>query len=115
MLNKTNPATILMNFDSKGTRSSIIQMANKIAILSHGGDPKFKNNNITEEDRTKIFDEAHPMVKGDLNVKAFEIIRRAILAHVHGGSAIPADKDQAIKALEELDFSKILSLNIVIN
>jgi hypothetical protein len=115
MLNKKNPAFIKMNFENKGTRSSIIQMADKIAILSHGGDPKFKNNNITEEDRNKLFDEAHPMVKGDLNVKALEIIRRAIIAHVHGGSAIPPDKEQTIKALEELDFSKMLSFNIVIN
>lgn len=114
-LNKKNPAFIRLNFENKGERSSIIQMADKIALLSHNGDPKFKNNNITREERDKIFAESHPLPKGDLTVKALEIIRTAVIAHIHGGSAIPPDKNPAILELEKADFSKILSENIVIN
>jgi len=115
MLNKKNPAFIRLNFEDKGERSSIIEMADKIALLTHGGDPKFKNNNITKEDRDKIFNEGHPMVRGDYNVLALNLIRKVLLSHVHGYSSLPPDKNSLIRELENADFNKILSNNIVIN
>jgi len=117
-LNKENPAFIQMDFLTKekgDTQSSIVTMADKIAFISHDGTPKFKSNSLTKDDISKIFDQAHPMGRGDLIVEAFEVLRNAIIQHLHGYSGIPADKDGIINQLEKIDFSKILQPNIRIN
>lgn len=117
-LNKENPAFTQMDFFKNGdgsTQSTIVTMANKIAILSHEGTPKFKSNSLSKDDIDKIFNEAHPMGRGDLIVEAFEAIRSAIILHIHGYSGIGPDKSGEINQLEKIDFSKILQPNIRIN
>jgi hypothetical protein len=117
-LNKENPAFIQMDFfknEDKSTQSTVVTMANKIAILSHEGTPKFKSNLLSKSDIDRIFNEAHPMGRGDLIVEALEIIRKAIIQHIHGYSGLPADKNAIINELQKIDFSKILQENIRIN
>lgn len=117
-LNKENPAFIQMDFvenEKNVTQSSIITMADKIAFISHDGTPKFKSNTLTKDDITKIFDSAHPMGRGDLIVEALEIIRNAIIQHIHGYSGIGADKSGIINQLESINFTNILQKNIRIN
>jgi hypothetical protein len=117
-LNKENPAFIQMDFvqnEKNVTQSTIVTMADKIAFISHDGNPKFKSNSLTKDDITKIFNSAHPIGRGDLIVEAFEVFRNAMIQHIHGYSGLPADKNGIINQLEKIDFSKILQPNIRIN
>lgn len=114
-LNKKNPATIQMDISNDGTRSSIIQLADKIAFISHDGNPKLPAVDIDADAISKIFEQAHPLGRGDVIVDALEILRKAILQHIHGYSGLPADKEGIIIDLEKIDFTQILQPNIRIN
>lgn len=114
-INRLNPASIKMNFENEGKRSSTIISADKIALLSHAGDPKFKVLNVDSAERDRIFSKAHPMTKGDVLKAILEIYRNAILQHVHGYSGLAADKSKIIADLEKIDLESIISGNIVIN
>lgn len=116
-LNKKNPATLQMDFLVSGntTQSTIIQLADKIALIAHDGNPKFPAVDYDKDTIARIFNQAHPMVRGDLTVDIFEVIRKAILQHVHGYSGLSADKDNIITDLEKIDFTQILQKNIRIN
>jgi hypothetical protein len=118
-LNKINPAIIDIVFepnkDSNKYESKQVLLADKIALISHDGNPKFKSNSLTTEDRDKIFNEGHPMARADVLVEALNIIRKALLGHVHGYSNLAADKNSIISDLEKIDFNAIIQKNIVIN
>ena len=114
-LNKTNPATIQMDISSDGVQSSIIQLANKIALIAHEGNPKLPATNYDQETIARVFEEGHPMLRGDLTVQVLEVYRKAILQHIHGYSGIPADKNNIIVDLEKIDLTTILQNNIRIN
>jgi hypothetical protein len=117
-LNKENPAFIQMDFfqlEKTKTQSTMVQMADKIAFLSHDGNPKFKTNALDQTEINRIFEQAHPTMRGDLAVQAMEIIRDAILQHIHGYNGLVADKSGIITQLQKIDFSKILQPNIRIN
>lgn len=118
-LNVKNPATLSMIYELDETGSEFysnsILMSDKIGIISHNGKPQFKAVRLTPENRVKIFEEGHPMVRGDVLVEALNIIRNAVINHIHGYSNIPADKTAIISSLESIDFEGILQKNIVIN
>jgi len=116
-LNKQNPASIRTTFDITGitTISSSVIMGDKIALISHDGIPKFKAVNIDQKERQKIFAEGHPLGRGDTIVQALELLRKALVEHIHGYPGLPADPSGAIVDLEKADFTKILQKNIVIN
>lgn len=117
VLNKKNPSQISLVYekgDNDDFRSSALLLSDKIGIISHEGRPKFKAANIDSNDRDRIFDEGHPLGRGDVIVEALDIIRRALVNHIHGYSGLPADK-QALMELEKIDFNAILQKNIVIN
>jgi hypothetical protein len=119
-LNTKNPAEISMVFEPKnGTTndyySSTVIMSDKIAIISHTGNPQFKAARVTPEDRVRIFEEGHPIARADVLVEALEVIRRALINHIHGYSAVPAEKTEIITALEKLQFEPIMQRNIVTN
>ena len=121
-LNTKNPAEISMVFEpvnlvqaSANYQSRTVVTADKIAIISHSGNPQFKATNFTSEDRDRIFAEGHPMVRGDVLVQAMDIMRKVIINHIHGYNGLAADKNLLIKDLEAIDFSKILQNNLVIN
>lgn len=118
-LNVKNPATIDMHFEPQTTDSAyysntIIQ-SDKIAIISHTGNPQFKAARLTPADRERIFTDGHPLGRADLIVEALNIIRNAMVQHVHGYSNLPADKTAIINSLESINFDAILQKNIVIN
>lgn len=118
-LNKKNPASVRLVFEqatgSTETRSSVVTMADKIALITHDGIPKFKAAQIDETERNEIFTKGHPLGRGDVIVEALEILRKAIIQHMHPYSGVPADKSGIIIDLEKVDFTKILQRNIVIN
>ncbi len=119
-LNTKNPAEINLNFEPNQTGnndyySNTVITSDKIAIISHNGIPQFKASNVTQEDRVRIFNEGHPMVRGDVLVEALRVIRDALVNHIHGYSALPAEKTEIINKLEKLEFELMLQKNIVIN
>ena len=118
-LNVKNPAEISMIYeplsDESNYYSNTIVMSDKIAIISHDGNPKFKAARLTPEDRTRIFEEGHPLGRADLIVEAMDILRKAIINHIHGYSGLPADKTAIINSLESINLDAILQKNIVIN
>jgi hypothetical protein len=116
--NNLNPACMLISFDKTDNNeyySNNIIMSDKIALISHSGNPKFKSNNLTEEDRKKIFIEGHPIPRGDLLINVLNIIRKALVNHIHPYSNSEADLDASINELNNIDFNNIIQPNIVIN
>ena len=119
-LNIKNPASISLIYEpvdgntNEYTSNTIIQ-SDKIAIISHDGNPNFKAARLTPEDRQRIFDEGHPIARADVLVEALEVIRTALISHIHGYSGLNADKTAVIKKLEELQFGQIQQNNIVTN
>lgn len=121
-LNKTNPASIRLTFDTltgttspPKTISSNVIMSDRIALISHDGIPKFKSNQLDDTDRNKIFSEAHPLGRGDVIVDALELLRKAVIQHIHPYAGLPVDKSGIVIDLEKVDFTQILQKNIVIN
>lgn len=118
-LNVKNPATIDMIFEPIGNTpeyySNTIIQSDKIAILSHDGNPQFKAARLTPADRQRIFEEGHPLGRADLIVEALKVIRNAIVNHIHPYSNVPSDKTAIINSLESINFDAILQKNIVIN
>jgi len=118
-LNTKNPAEISLVYEQSTTStafvSSTIITSDKIALIAQQGNPQFKTARVEQKDRDRIFTEAHPIGRGDVIAQAFEIVRNAILSHVHGYSGLPADKNAIISDLEKLDFTAIFNKNIVIN
>ena len=118
-LNVKNPATIDMNFEQQQNNaefySNTVIQSDKIAIISHDGKPQFKAARLTAEDRQNIFDNGHPMARADVLVEALNIMRNAILTHIHPYSNVPADKTAIVNSLESINFDAIMQKNIVIN
>ena len=118
-LNTKNPAQLSLIYeqdpDSDDFYSNSILMSDKIALISHDGIPRFKAARLESEDRERIFNEGHPLARADVLVEALNIIRRAIVTHIHGYNGLPADKFAAITELEKINFEAIMQKNIVIN
>lgn len=118
-LNIKNPAEISLvyenNTETNKMTSNTLILSDKIGLISHDGNPKFKAARLDIEDRERIFNEGHPIARGDVLVEALKLIRKVIIGHIHGYSGLPADKDQLINELDNIDFTKILQKNIVIN
>jgi hypothetical protein len=118
-LNTVNPAEISLVYEPiSGTskyRSSSIITSDKIALISHSGNPQFKAARVENKDREKIFKEGHPIGRGDIIMEVLEIFRRALINHIHGYSGLPADKTAIINDLEKIDLNAIINENIVIN
>jgi hypothetical protein len=121
-LNTKNPAEISLVYEAKTSnatvstyQSSTIVMSDKIALISHEGIPQFKPARLVQKDRERIFAEGHPIARGDVLVEALNIMRNALINHIHGYSGLPADKTAIINNLEKINFDAILQKNIVIN
>jgi hypothetical protein len=119
-LNVKNPAHIGLIYEPlEGTTeefySNTIIQSDKIALITHDGNPKFKAARMTSEDRVRVFTEGHPLARADVLIEALEVIRVALLTHIHPYSGLPVDKTALIKKLEELQFETILQKNIVTN
>jgi hypothetical protein len=121
-LNTINPASVNLVFEPKNLLeqssdyySSTVVLSDKIALISHTGKPQFKAAELTATDRARIFSEGHPIARGDVLVAALNILRNAIINHIHGYAKLPADKNTLIKDLENINFENILQKNIVVN
>lgn len=113
-INKKNPGYINLKVSNDGNLTTIMNVANKIGIMTHNGKKTYKSI-LDEEEITKFFDTAHPLLKGDLTVEVLKKIINAILFHVHGGSGSPAVPTNPIIELSKLNLDNIISENIRIN
>lgn len=117
--NKENIGLFRLSFnriDSKGNNiSEAFLFSDKIALISHKGNPNIKEYDINEGNIEKIYDNLHPSTRGDILVEQLEIIRKTLIEHVHPYNALPADRSNSIIELQKLDFNKILQKNIMIN
>lgn len=119
-LNVDNPSSLKLVYEPDSVNSDeylskTIMMSDKIALISHNGNPKFKSARLNLDDRDRIFDEGHPLARADVLVEILNIFRNAIIGHIHGYSKLPADKNSIINDLENIDLTSILQENIVIN
>jgi len=116
-LNVKNPASLSQTFEDIDDEfiSSTILMSDKIALISHDGIPKFKSARVDKEERMRIFERGHPMVRGDVVAEILKLYRKVLINHVHPYSSLPADKNALIKELEKIDIESILQKNLVIN
>lgn len=118
-LNEKNPAIIQIgynqNLNNNQYESSTVIFSDKIALISHTGNPNFKSTNLTTDDINNLLSKSHPMVRGDVLLQILQIFRNAIIQHIHGYSNLPADKNSIITMLEKINIENILQKNIVIN
>lgn len=118
-LNTKNPAHLSMIYEplsgDSNYYSNSVLLSDKIALISHSGEPKFKAARLTNEDRKRIFNEGHPIARGDVLVEALNVIRTALIGHIHGYSGVEPDKNEIIRKLEELELELIMQRNIVTN
>jgi len=119
-LNKKNPAEISMVFEPKSDSTSdyysnTIIVSDKIALITHSGNPQFKAAGMNAEDRTNVFSKGHPIARGDVLIEALNVMRTALLNHIHGYSGLSPEKTEDITKLEKLKFEPILQKNIVVN
>jgi hypothetical protein len=117
--NKKNPSIILQDFTNKDKNNNPISeniiMSDKIAIISHDGIPLFRSYDLDNEYKNKIFKDGHPLGRGDVIVKSLEMIRDALIQHIHPYHGVPSDPNDVIIKLQKIDFESILQKNIVIN
>jgi len=119
-LNVKNPAHIGLVYEPlEGNNddfySNTIIQSDKIALITHEGNPKFKAARMTPEDRVRVFAEGHPLARADVLIEALEVIRIALLNHIHPYPGLAADRAAIIKKLEEIQFEAILQKNVVTN
>lgn len=119
-LNTKNPAQISMYFEKEPENSgkyysNTIINSDKIALIVNGGTPTFKTIRSDANDRQKIFENGHPIARGDVLVEVLNVIRNALIGHIHGYSGVAAEKTTIINKLESINFEQILQKNIVIN
>lgn len=113
-LNTSNPGYINLRISESGDLSTIMTVANKIGLMSHNGKRGYKSI-LDEEEITKFFNTAHPMLKGDLTVEVLKKIINAIQYHVHGGAGTPPAITNPILELSNINLDNIISENIRIN
>lgn len=119
-LNIKNSASLSLNFDAdtknKGVDyySNAIMIADKIALVSHTGNPRLKTHSLTVEDRQRIFDSCHPIPRGDVLVEILKMFKKALSTHVHQYSNVVPDP-LALNEINKIDFDLLLQKNIVIN
>jgi hypothetical protein len=118
-LNIKNPAEISLIFEQATTSavfvSTTVITSDRIALIAQQGNPQFRTARVQQKDRDAMFEQGHPIGRGDVIAQALEIFRNAIISHIHGYSGLPADKNAIISDLEKLDFTAIYNKNIVIN
>lgn len=77
----------------KGSITTIV--ANKINLITHSeGSPRFnvtgQEDLISEEEMSRILEEAHQLPFGDVLIEYLKLLKEALFAHVHNGNGNPA-------------------------
>jgi hypothetical protein len=122
--NKLNPTYIQLKQSKTQDEGGVINVVgSKINLLSHkDGNPRFnlsdQDNMISDEQLSKILDEAHPLVFGDLLIEYLNLLKEAFINHVHAYNGTKPEDLKGMNAKKkflEFDVSRIISKNIKIN
>jgi hypothetical protein len=102
---------------NKSDSTSVVNIvANKINLISHDGEHTFNltdpKNLITDDEQTKINNEAHPIVYGDILVEFLDLVKKYVQLHVHPYHGLPADPSSIVTNVTSFDLNKILNKNI---
>lgn len=142
VFNNSNPAYIQLKFnqsindgDSERKVSVNNIVADKINLLTHsGGRPRFNLSNvdrisgeadyISDSELKNIMETAHPLVFGDTLIEYLQLLKNALINHVHNGNGNkPTDRTDSsgnlpleyfLNKAEKLE-KNMLSRNIKIN
>ena len=100
----------------KEKKESVINVvANKINLLSHGGN-EFKLTDpislITDKTQKKINSEAHPLVYGDKLVEFLQLVKKYVTSHIHPYHGMPATELPNKLNVLTFDLDSILNKNI---
>lgn len=124
--NKKNQGYIQIKSNIQaGTKkfSTINVVGSKINLLTHeNGSPMFnlhdQENQISDEELTRILNKAHPAAFGDKMIEYFLLMRSVLLNHVHsypGMKAQDLNGEVNIKKLLDFDVKTLISKNIRLN
>jgi len=127
IFNKTNQGFIqiksfvnLSNEEKPQNGSVVNVVGNRINLISHDGEPKFKTmtplDQITDEEIINIIKTAHPLAFGDILLDFLLLVKDFARNHYHRQINMVADSDEVThKKLMKYDMNLILSKNIRIN
>jgi hypothetical protein len=91
--NDVNISPIGSETKDKGSVTNIV--SNKINLITHKeGSPRFnvtgQEELISDEELSKILEEAHQLPFGDVLIEYLKLLKEALFAHVHNGNGNPA-------------------------
>lgn len=122
--NKLNPTYIQLKQSKNQDEGGVLNVVgSKINLLTHkDGSPRFnlgdQDDMISDEQLSKILNEAHPLVFGDLLIEYLNLLKEAFINHVHAYNGTKPEDLKGMNAKKkflEFDVSKIISKNIKIN
>jgi hypothetical protein len=112
--------TTLATEESFGTITNIV--ANKINLITHAdGSPRFnvtnQDNLISDDEMSRILDEAHQLPFGDVLLDYLKLLKDALFFHVHNGNGNPSSGESLVQFREKAEGLEkaMLSKNIRIN
>ncbi len=106
--NRRNPAVMGLIADPVSQTSTALLQAERIVLRTHGNAGSLPESGEVE---TPL----HPLAFADEVGKALEVIRQALLNHLHPSSGKPAIQEATIRALRELDLSHLGSERLLGN
>lgn len=113
-------STTLATEESFGTVTNIV--ANKINLITHAdGSPRFnvtnQDNLISDDEMSRILDEAHQLPFGDVLLEYLKLLKNALFFHVHNGNGNPSSGEPLVQFREKAEGLEkaMLSKNIRIN
>lgn len=125
LFNRSNLSYIQMKYKqmqdekNKDYASCINIVADKINLLSHNSKTSFNLNDpkylITDEEQSKIEEEAHPMIYGDELIAFLKKLIEVIKTHTHPFSMDPPCFDEPKTKVLNTDLDKMLSKSIKFN
>ena len=102
------------NKDKSGSVINVV--ANKINLVSHDGPHTFELTNperlISNEEQSKINNEAHPLVYGDILVEFLKLVKTYVASHIHNYHGMPATELPNKLNVLNFDLDSILNKNI---
>lgn len=111
MQKSDNPAIITGKKTEDDVRSEIILQADYNFIISNNNKIPVADDAAKLNTFEDLLNKSERMAKGDSLIKLLEIMRQALLEHVHGYSNLSPDKNTPIVELEKFDLNQILSDN----
>ncbi len=106
--NRRNPAVLGVLADAVTKTSTALVQADRIVLLTQGNMGSLPQSGEPSEP-------LHPLAFADEVGQALEVIRQALLNHFHPSGGKPAVQEATLRALRELDLTRLGSERLVAN